>query len=42
MYSATIPYDPKVEESATHHRTVEYAPACKAAVAFNALIQEMV
>lgn len=42
VYRTVIPYDPKVEESATHHRTVlEYAPACKAAVAFNGLIQEM-
>lgn len=42
VYRTVIPYDPKVEESATHHRTVlEFAPSSKAAVAFNGLIEEM-
>ena len=43
VYATVIPYGTQVELAAAHHRTVlEYAPKSPAAVAFEALITEVV
>lgn len=42
VYTSVIPYAPQVELAAAHHRTVlEYAPKSPAAVAFEALVEEV-
>jgi chromosome partitioning protein len=42
VYRTVIHYDAKIEESATHHRSVlEFDPSSEAAVEFNGLIEEV-